>query len=78
MLGILLTDTESSELKYLLRKELDEMLFDLHDERIDPALRTAIEKRYHIIFRMYARIAPSKQLSQYVRNRRLSVGEDEP
>lgn len=69
MLGFLFNDRECRELDYVLRKELDEMLFDLNDKRMDNDIKTAIEARYKIIFRMYARLASPKDISRYARNR---------
>jgi len=54
----------------MLRKELDEMLFDLSDKRLEAEIRDAISKRYRTVFRMYARIASPKELSKYARNHR--------
>ena len=68
MLGFLFNQRECKELGYVLRKELDEMLFDLKDPRLDAEIKKAIESRYKIVFRMYARLASSKDLSRYVRN----------
>ena len=69
MIGILLNERECKELNYLLRKELDEMLLDLNDQRMGDEVRSAIDLRYKVIFRMYARLASSKELSKYARNR---------
>jgi hypothetical protein len=69
MLGFLFNERECRELDYVLRKELDEMLFDLNDKRMDNDIKTAIEARYKIIFRMYARLASPKDISRYARNR---------
>jgi hypothetical protein len=69
MLGVLFNDRECREFNYLLRKELDEMLLDLGDPRIDNDIKLAIEARYKVIFRMYARMATPKELSKYARNR---------
>ncbi|SDE57341.1 hypothetical protein SAMN02799630_05750 [Paenibacillus sp. UNCCL117] len=69
MLGFLFNERECRELDYVLRKELDEMLFDLNDKRIDSDIKTAIESRYRTIFRMYARLASPKEISRYARNR---------
>lgn len=55
----------------MLRKELDEMLLDLSDNRLDKEVRRAIANRYRTVFRMYARIATPKDLSRYVRNHRI-------
>ncbi|WP_145950230.1 hypothetical protein [Paenibacillus sp. Y412MC10] len=72
MLGMLFNEKECKELDYVLRKELDEMLFDLSDQRLDQDIRNAIANRYKTVFRMYARFAPQKELSKYVRNSKLS------
>lgn len=71
MLGMLFNEKECKELDYVLRKEMDEMLFDLSDHRLDQELRSAIAKRYNTVFRMYARFAPSKELSRYARKNRV-------
>ena len=65
MLGMLLTDKECKELSYMLRKELDEMLIDLSDRRLDGPIREAIMNRYKVVFRMFARMASPKELSRY-------------
>jgi hypothetical protein len=69
MIGFLFNDRESKELDYVLRKELDEMLFDLKDQRVDTQAKGAIESRYRIVFRMYTRVASTKDISKYARNR---------
>lgn len=71
MLGMLFSEKECGELDYVLRKELDEMLFDLSDHRLDLDIRQAIAKRYKTVFRMYARFAPSKELSKYARKAKI-------
>ncbi|MBP2002677.1 hypothetical protein J2Z69_003784 [Paenibacillus shirakamiensis] len=65
MLGMLFNDKECKELDYVLRKELDEMLLDMGDTRLDHEIRQAISNRYKTVFRMYARFAPTKELSRY-------------
>ncbi|CAM3086244.1 hypothetical protein PASE110613_15990 [Paenibacillus sediminis] len=70
MLGMLFNDKECKELNYMLRKEMDEMLLDLMDHRLDQQIRIAIENRYRTVFRMYARFATPKELSKYARNSR--------
>ncbi|WP_195576714.1 hypothetical protein [Paenibacillus sp. 1001270B_150601_E10] len=70
MLGFLFNEKECKELGYMLRKELDEMLLDLSDQRLDRDVRRAIATRYRTVFRMYARIASPKDLSRYARNHR--------
>lgn len=72
MLGMLFSEKECKELDYVIRKELDEMLLDLGDSRLDLEIRYAIANRYKTVFRMYARFAPAKELSKYARNSRIS------
>ncbi|HEX7055673.1 MAG TPA: hypothetical protein VF260_00550 [Bacilli bacterium] len=69
MLGMIYNDRECRELGFLLRKELDEMLLDLSDYRMNGDVREAIEARYQVIFKMYARVATPKELSKYARNK---------
>jgi hypothetical protein len=69
MLGFLFNQKECRELSYILRKELDEMLYDLNDHRLDNEMKQAIELRYKVVFRMYARLASPNELSKYARNR---------
>ncbi|MFD2369415.1 hypothetical protein ACFSO0_05515 [Brevibacillus sp. GCM10020057] len=71
MLGFLFNTKEVQELEYLLKRELEELLLDLSDKRIDCLVKRAMEERYAIMFRMYARIASPNELSKYVRRRKI-------
>jgi hypothetical protein len=71
MLGFIFNEKECKELEYLLRKEMDELIFDLNDHRIEGSLRKAMDDRYHVVFQMYRRIAKSKNVTKYVRTRLL-------
>jgi hypothetical protein len=71
LLGFLFNTKEVQELEYLLKRELEEMLLDFSDKRIDQLVKRAMEERYSIMFRMYARIASPNELSKYVRRRKL-------
>jgi hypothetical protein len=75
LLGFLFNTKECQELEYLLKRELEEMLLDFNDKRIDYLVKRAMEERYSILFKMYARIASPNELSKYVRRRKL---EEEP
>lgn len=68
MLGILLNKKETLEMEYLLKRELEELLLDLGDYRIDGLVKQAMEERYKIIFRMYSRFVNPKELSKYIRH----------
>ena len=71
MLGFLFNTKECHELEYLLKRELEEMLLDFSDKRIDFLVKRAMEERYLTLFRMYSRIATPNELSKYVRRRKL-------
>ncbi len=68
MLGILINEDEVKEIQYMIKRELDELLFDMNDERIDPLIKTAMEERYQILFSLFQRVAPSKECFQYIRS----------
>jgi hypothetical protein len=71
MLGLLLSNKETVEMEYILKKELEELLLDLSDERIDSLVRRAMEERYQTIFKVYGRFVSPKELSRYIRKRSL-------
>lgn len=67
MLGLLLTKKEAWEIQYLLKKELDELLLDLEDERINGLIRTAMEERYQLLFNLYRRFVSTQESAKYAR-----------
>ncbi|WP_425452783.1 hypothetical protein [Ammoniphilus oxalaticus] len=68
-MGFLFNQKECQELQYLLRRELEELLLDLGDKRIDGMIRMAMEERYTTVFKMYGRLASPTELAKYVRNK---------
>jgi hypothetical protein len=69
MLGFLFNQRECKELEYMFRKEMDELLFDLNDHRIDGSLRKAMDDRYHVVFQMYKRVANTRDVTKYIRTK---------
>lgn len=69
----MLSRKESQEMEYLIKKELEELLLDLGDERIDGLIRRAMEERYKIIFKMYARFVTPQELTKYIRKKSLHM-----
>ncbi|GAB7387249.1 hypothetical protein BSNK01_10850 [Bacillaceae bacterium] len=69
MMGFLFSERECQELRYLLRRELEEMLLDLEDERLDGVVRQAIADRYSVVFRMFARLASPAEKVKYMKVR---------
>ncbi|PYE57550.1 hypothetical protein DFP93_13068 [Aneurinibacillus soli] len=70
MMGFLFTARECSEIEYLIRRELEELLLDLGDVRIDEMVKRAMEQRYKVLFKMYSRFVTPKELSKYIRNKK--------
>ena len=61
MLGMLINEKEVKEVQYLLKREMDEILFDLEDNRIDHLVKRAMEERYQILFGLFKRVASSEE-----------------
>lgn len=70
MLGLLINEKEKEELLYLLKREMDEILFDLLDERIDHVVKRAINEKYNILFNLFKRMGTEKECLAYVRAHR--------
>lgn len=67
MLGLLVNDKEVKEIQYLIKREMDEILFDLKDERIDHIVKRAMEERYKILFTLFKRVASPNDCFKYIR-----------
>ncbi|MCP8971152.1 hypothetical protein [Ectobacillus ponti] len=66
MLGLLVNQQEIKELEYLLKREMDEILFDFDDHRIDQLVKRSMEERYKTLFKLFTRIASPNECSRYV------------
>lgn len=60
MLGMMLSDKEVKEMEYLVKRELEALLVDLSDERIDGVVKNVMLEKYSILFHIYKRVAPPK------------------
>ena len=65
----MLNEIEVKEIEYMIKRELEELLLDLSDPRIDRMIKHAMEEKYHIIFGIYKRLASPKETMQYIINR---------
>ncbi|MEH7223725.1 hypothetical protein V7112_07885 [Bacillus sp. JJ1566] len=72
MIGLLVDQKEVKELEYLLKREMDEILFDVGDSRIDHIVKRAMEERYQILFRLFKRIAEPSECSRYIRSKKVN------
>lgn len=70
MLGLMLSNKETQEFEYMLKRELEEILLDLTDSRIDGMVKSAMEERYKIIFGLYKRFASPKECYKYIRTKK--------
>ncbi|WP_057767252.1 hypothetical protein [Cytobacillus praedii] len=69
MLGMLINQKEQKEIEYLIKREMDEILFDLKDDRIDHIVKRAMEERYKILFALFKRVAAPNECLKYMLNR---------
>jgi hypothetical protein len=67
MIGILINEKEKEEIYYLLKREMDEILFDLNDQRIDHIVKRAMKERYNILFNLFKRVANHHECMKYLR-----------
>ncbi|MGF2614190.1 hypothetical protein FZC84_18835 [Rossellomorea vietnamensis] len=71
MLGFLINERERQEIEYLLKREMDEILFDLKDARIDHIVKRAMDERYKILFTLFKRVASHKECLKYMKTKKL-------
>ncbi|GAA5417715.1 hypothetical protein Pryu01_02790 [Paraliobacillus ryukyuensis] len=66
MLGLLVNDIEQREMEYLIKRELEELLFDMQDPRIDSLVKTAMNDRYRALFQLLRRVASNEEVQKYI------------
>jgi hypothetical protein len=66
MFGLLINDKEVKEIEYLIKREMDEILFDMKDDRIDHIVKRAMEERYKILFSLFRRVASHHECLKYM------------
>lgn len=67
MIAMLLNEIEKKEMQYLLKREMDEILFDLKDERIHELVKSEMEERYKHLFTLFKRVASPSDCMKYMR-----------
>lgn len=72
MLGLLVNETEQKELEYILKRELEELLLDLEDPRIDNMVKDSMRVRYKSIFQLLRRVASNDDCLKYMPRRQLT------
>ncbi|MFB1052027.1 hypothetical protein [Paraliobacillus sp. JSM ZJ581] len=66
MLGMLINDVEKSEIEYLIKRELEELLLDMEDSRLDKLVRIAMLDRYKVLFKLFRRVASEEEIMKYI------------
>ncbi|MGM7637647.1 hypothetical protein [Bacillus sp. Hm123] len=66
MLALLINEEEKREIYYLLKREMDEILFDLGDTRIAEAVKCSMKTKYARLFELFKRVAPEGECMQYL------------
>lgn len=69
MLGLLINDMEQKEIEYLVKREMEELLMDLEDHRIDQAVKQLMRERYSLLFQLFRRVASEKECLKYMPKR---------
>lgn len=66
MHGLIINEQERREIEYLLKREMEEITFDLGDHRIDQGMKRAMEDRYEVLFQIFRRFATREECLQYM------------
>lgn len=69
MFGLLINEREKRELEYVIKRELEEILFDMGDHRIDEIVKKSMSKRYKDLFSLFCRIADEEERVKYIPKR---------
>lgn len=73
MLGMIISCKEEQEIRYLIKREMDEILFDLNDHRVDHHVKKTMEERYNVLFSLFKRLATPKECLYYMPSKRKRV-----
>nr|WP_100332920.1 hypothetical protein [Bacillus xiapuensis] len=66
MLALLINEEEKREIYYLIKREMDEILFDWGDTRIDIAVKQSMKKKYDRLFELFKRVASERECLEYL------------
>ncbi len=66
VLGMLMNEMEKKEVEYLIKRELEDLLLDLNDNRIDHMVKRAMDERYRLLFQLFRRVASEDECLRYI------------
>lgn len=68
MLGFMINDMERKEIEYVVKRELEELLMDLEDRRIDNVVKELMCDRYQVLFKLLQRVVSEQECLKYMLN----------
>ncbi|WP_335872202.1 hypothetical protein [Bacillus sp. 2205SS5-2] len=66
MFGMMIREEEKKEVEYLLKREMDEIILDMEDERIDGIVKRAMQERYKILLALLKRVGSQSDVMKYI------------
>ena len=66
MQGLIITEAEMKELEYLVKREMEEILFDSEDPRIDDRIKEALQTRYQTLFQLLKQVGTEQDMMRYL------------
>ncbi|MED1865482.1 hypothetical protein P4V41_18600 [Fictibacillus nanhaiensis] len=69
LVGMLLNHQELYEFEYILKKEMEELRYDLEDKKIDAIVKSVLEERYQTLYRLFCRFAKPSDCRRYLRRK---------
>lgn len=66
MLCLLINEAEQKEIEYMVKRELEELLLDLEDQRIDSQVKQSMRIRYENLFQLLLRVAGKEECLPYI------------
>lgn len=62
----MINEREQKEMAYVLKREMEEILLDLGDERIESNVKDVMRDRYKILFQLFKRVASERECMRYM------------
>jgi len=62
----MINEKEQKEMEYVLKREMEEILFDLQDERINLNVKEVMRDRYKVLFQLFKRVANERECMKYM------------
>jgi hypothetical protein len=67
LVGMMLNHLELNEFEYVLKKEMEEIRFDLEDQKLDRIVKLVLEERYQVLYHLFCRFAKPADCRRYMR-----------